>query len=443
MGADTHSPTPVAPTRVRYVVLGTACSLAVLTYVQRQGFVATTPYIKEDLKFSNELMGYLGAVWLIAYGAFQVPGGWFGDRFGARHMLTVLVLGWSLAVGAVGLIIGLPPGAWGPFACLVALQFLFAALQSGGFPILARVVADWVPVSRRASAQGTIWTFSRLGGALAPVLVVWLITQVFPNDWATPCWLLAALGLLWCCAFWPWFRNRPSEMPAVNAAELALITSGQPERPGPRPRLSWKHFVWSRNVWALCLMYGFVGFAANFITRLLNIYLRDHRHHSDQTTAWLAGLPLACGIVSCVLSGVLSDWLVRRTGSRKWGRRAVGITTLALAGLACLLALRAEEVWLLAVAFGAWMMFSDGIMGPGWASCADIGEQYAGTLSGAMNMTGAFIGAAGLAFAGRLLDQGNYDLLFLAFACSYALAALCWLAVDVTRPLVPRAVQEG
>ena len=59
-----------------------------------------------------------------------------------------------------------------------------------------------------------------------------------------------------------------------------------------------------------------------------------------------------------------------------------------------------------------------------------------------MNMTGAFIGAAGLAFAGRLLDRGNYDLLFLAFACSYGLAALCWLAVDVTKPLVPREEQE-
>ncbi len=28
--------------------------------------------------------------------------------------------------------------------------------------------------------------------------------------------------------------------------------------------------------------------------------------------------------------------------------------------------------------------------------------------------------------------------MFLVFAGSYALAALCWLAVDVTRPLVPR-----
>ena len=70
------------PTHVRYAVLGVACSLAILTYVQRQGFVATTPYIKEDLQFSNELMGYLAAAWLVAYGAFQVPGGLLGDRLG-------------------------------------------------------------------------------------------------------------------------------------------------------------------------------------------------------------------------------------------------------------------------------------------------------------------------------------------------------------------------
>lgn len=427
-----------APTHVRHLVLGTACSLAILTYVQRQGFVATTPYIKADFQLSNELMGYLGSVWLIAYGLFQVPGGLLGDRLGARHMLTVLVVGWSLAVGAVGLIAGLSPGGWLPFACLVVLQFAFAALQSGGFPGLARVVADWMPASRRGFAQGMIWTFSRIGGALAPLGVVWLITQVFANDWATPCWILAALGLIWCCLFWPWFRNKPSEKSTVNAAEVALIVAGRAASPASQRRLSWADFLLSRNVWALCLMYGFVGFSGNFITRLLNIYLHDHRHLDDQTTAWLFGLPLACGVASCVLSGMLSDWLIRRTGSRKWGRRIVGLVALTLASLSCVLASRADQIWLMALAFGSWMLFNDGIMGPGWASCADVGERYAGTLSGAMNMIGAFLGAAGTAFAGRLLDQNAYEFMFLGFACSYVLAAGCWLGIDVTKPLVPR-----
>src|SRR5207248_6625377 len=134
-----------------------------------------------------------------------------------------------------------------------------------------------------------------------------------------------------------------------------------------------------------------------------------------------------------------SDWLIRRTGSRTWGRRLVGCTTLALAGLATLLAIGAQEVWLLALAFSAWFFFNDAAMGPAWASCADVGERHAGTLSGAMNMTGAFLGAAAMSFAGWLFHRHLDDLVFVAFACSYGLAALCWLAVDVTKPLVPRA----
>src|SRR5438067_7744073 len=137
------------PTRERYQVLAVACSLAVLTYVQRQGFVAGTPYIKIDLGLDDERMGYLAAVWLVAYGLFQVPGGLLGDRLGARHLLTVLVLGWSLTLGAVALTAALPPGGWLAFASLVVLRFSFGMFQAGGFPALARVVADWMPGPQR------------------------------------------------------------------------------------------------------------------------------------------------------------------------------------------------------------------------------------------------------------------------------------------------------
>jgi hypothetical protein len=106
--------------------------------------------------------------------------------------------------------------------------------------------------------------------------------------------------------------------------------------------------------------------------------------------------------------------------------------------LTCLAVPWCGEVWLVGVAFSAWFFFNDLTMGPAWASCADVGERYAGTLSGAMNMTGSFLGAVGMALAGSLLHRGLADLVFVLFACSYALASLCWLAVDVTKPLVPQ-----
>src|SRR5437868_11344145 len=170
--APSITPTP-RPTRVRYRVLAAACSLAVLTYVQRQGFVAGTPYIKKDLGLNDEQIGYLAAVWLVAYGAFQVPGGLLGDRLGARRLLTILVLSWSLTAGAVALTVALPPGGWLAFAALAVLRFLFGMFQAGGFPGLARVIADWIPAPQRGLAQGPVRAFSRLGGFLAPLLVLW------------------------------------------------------------------------------------------------------------------------------------------------------------------------------------------------------------------------------------------------------------------------------
>jgi ACS family glucarate transporter-like MFS transporter len=430
----------VRPTGVRYLVLAAACSLAVLTYVQRQGFVAGTPSLKKDLGLDDEQMGYLASVWLVAYGLFQVPGGLLGDRLGGRLLLTLLVLTWSLLSGAVALAVLLPAGTWLPFAFLTVLRFLFGMFQAGGFPGLARVLADWMPQRQRGFAQGLVWTCSRVGGFLAPLLVLWLIGLC--GGWAVPLWLLASLGLVWSAFFWQWFRNRPGESPRVNAAERALIESGRPAGRVRPPPLPWSRFPGSRTVWGLCLMYGCGGFAGNFITSLLPIYLKDHRHLTHETTAWLSGLPLAFGAVSCVLGGVLSDWLIRRTGSRKWGRRLVGCVGMALAGVAILSTIWTEEVWILGLLFSVTFFLNDASMGPAWASCADVGEHYAGTLSGAMNMIGAFAGAAGMALAGALFKRDQDEVVFVVFACSYALAALCWFAVDVTRPLVPTALEK-
>jgi sugar phosphate permease len=356
-----------------------------------------------------------------------------------RHLLTLLVLGWAVTTGAVALTILLPDEIGWQLFFLLLLRFLFGMLQAGGFPVWARVVADWMPVQERGLAQGMVWTFSRLGGALSGFLFLWLF-QV-SGTWTTPFWYLAGLAVLWCALFWPWFRNRPEEMKQVNAAERDLIAAGRAGAlilPGPVP---WKKMLGSASVWGLCLMYGCVGFAGNFITSWLPEYLRKHRNLDSETSTWIYSLTFVSGLIACVLGGVLSDWIIRRTGNRKWGRRLNASLGLVFGGVVCLSLATplADEVLVLGLLFCAWFFCSDMMLGPAWASCADIGERYAGTLSGAMNMVGAFAGAAGMALAGALLKRGQDVLMFRIFACSYVLAALCWLLVDVTKPLTARS----
>src|SRR5437588_8635446 len=115
----------VRATHVRYQVLAVACCLALLTYINRLGFGVAASDIKSDLGLSNQQMGYLASAFLLAYGLFQVPGGLVGDRFGGRHLLTVLVLGWSLLSGATAFGLVFPRGAVSAFLFLLLLRFLF------------------------------------------------------------------------------------------------------------------------------------------------------------------------------------------------------------------------------------------------------------------------------------------------------------------------------
>jgi sugar phosphate permease len=423
---------PAPASRVRYRVLALACALAVVTYIHRIGFAVGAPEIKKSLGFDDAQVGYLMAAFLVAYGCFQVPGGLLGDRLGGRHVLTILVLGWSLLTGAVSLAV-LLPGVMLPLAFLLVLRFLFGMFQAGGFPTLGRIIADWMPVTERGFAQGAIWMFSRWGGALIPFLLIGLF-QVCGN-WPVPFLLIASLGILWCGAFWPWFRNHPEAMRQVNLGERKLIAAGRPKGIDQPRSVPWSKMAGSLSVWSLCLMYGFTGFSGNFFTTMLPLYLSGHRHLSPQGTAWLSALPLAGGSVACILGGAASDWAIRRWGNRRWGRRYVGLTGLGLAGPAFLSTIWAEDVWVLALLLTATFFCNDLTMGPAWAACADIGERYAGTLSGAMNMISALAGAGGAAMAGYLFRQGHPELVFIIFSGIYLLAAFCWLGVDVTRRL--------
>ena len=155
-------------------------------------------------------------------------------------------------------------------------------------------------------------------------------------------------------------------MPQLNPAERELI-SRQSAAAGERRPVPWRALLASPSVWGLCLMYGFVGFAGNFITSFLNVYLRDHRHLPDATTAWLAGLPLAAGVVSSLVGRGHFGLADPALGNRKLGTAAGRCVALALAGLATLCTPWVHEVWQLAIVLGAWMFFNDAMLGPAWA----------------------------------------------------------------------------
>jgi len=434
------------PTMVRYQVLGVACALGVIIYIHRVGFAFALPYIRADLGLTSAQASWLTAIFLVSYGLFEIPCGLLGDVFGARSLLTILVIGWSLTTGLVTLAVGLPIESMLPLLFLLVIRFLFGMFQAGAFPLLARILTDWAPVRLRASAQGLIWTCTRLGGFLSGYLIVGLILAL--GGWQAALWAVAMLGFMWSVGFWLWFRNRPEESPSVNQAERQLIAEGRAPHAAGHGSIPWRAMFQSRSVLGLCLLYMFGGFAANFYVTLLPSWLREQHGFSPETTALLGTLPLLVGVAACFLGGLLSDGIIKYTGNRKWGRRINGTVGTLIGGFAWLALGSAQEMWWIGFLLCLIFFCNDLCMGPVWACCGDIGERYAGTLGGAMNMMGNLAGAVGNLVAGAFFGKAiavpffgteftvsGSQLVFAIYACSYWLATLSWQLVDVTKPL--------
>jgi sugar phosphate permease len=439
-------PTPPAaaderPTSVRHAVLGAACLLAILTYLLRVGFNSVSTEMRTDLGLGQDHWGYLSAAFMVAYGLFEVPWGHLGDRLGVRGPLVWVVLGGSATTAAVALVTFLPPGIGTVLTALLVLRFLFGLFQAGTFPLISRMMADWIPTAERGQAQGLVWMSSRMGGSLAPLLLIPLFQGL--GSWQVPLVLVAGLGLVWAAGFWPLYRGHPEETPRVNAAELAIIAAGRGARPAAHGATPWRRMLRSRSVWCLCLMYGGLGFSGNFFLFFLPDYLKTQRGLPPGQAKWLSALPFVFGVFACLAGGALSDWIIRRTGNRRWSRRPVGMAGLALAAVGILATTQVRDVWWLGLLLCITFFGNDLSMGPAWAAATDKGGRYAGTLSGLMNMTASFTGAAAMAIVGQLLKDGYNDLPFVLFAVSYAIGALAWLGVDVTHTLAPDETTDG
>src|SRR4029078_6236655 len=105
MQSATHSgrPSGERPTRVRHVVLGLTVAAYMITYMDRQILALARPAIRVEIGISLVMMGWITFSFRIAYALFQLPGGWLGDRFGARRALTAVVPWGSLFTGLRGL----------------------------------------------------------------------------------------------------------------------------------------------------------------------------------------------------------------------------------------------------------------------------------------------------------------------------------------------------
>jgi MFS family permease len=402
-------------------VLGFTLALTAIAYLDRVCISTAAPAMKDDLGITDAEMGYVFSAFTLAYALFEVPSGWLADRFGARLMLTRIVLWWSAMTAATGLAEG--------FASLLALRFLFGVGEAGAFPSMARVYSRWLPAGERGRAFGLALMTAALGGAVTQPLVVVLLQLV---HWRHTFMLFGIVGVAWVVAWFWWVRDDPHHHAAVNAAELAAIGC---EPPTPHGLVPWSALVRDRNMMALSAMYLFAIYGWYFYLTWLPTYLLRARGFDLTRVGLLASLPLLSIAGGVLGGGWLSDALASHWGSRV-ARRTPGVIGLPLAAAAILGAVSTSSSIASAILLASAAGLAALGVSPGWAVCLEIGGRHAGVVSGTMNMFGNLGGTLSPIVVGLSLQWwGSWNVPLVSVAVCYVLAALCWLAIDPTRPI--------
>ena len=413
------------PTRARHVTIWFCIALAVITYIDRVCISQAAPAMRNELGLTAIQMGWAFSVFGWAYAFFEVPGGWLGDRMGARRVLMRIVIWWSFFTAATGWV-------WNTTS-LIVTRTLFGAGEAGAFPNMTRIFTTWLPGRERERAQAILWLSSRWGGALTPLLVAYILQFM---SWRRAFELFGALGVIWAVAFYRWYRDDPSEHRSVNRAELAMLPPTS-ETAVVAGHLPWRLLVSKPAIWLLCAQYACLSYGWWFYVTWLPSYLREARGTSVKMGALLAGLPLLLGGIGCLISAALIPRIARATGSVARARRIIAIVGFLGASASIFIFTTVQDPVKAMLVLGMAGLFNDFVMPAAWAGCMDIGGRYAGTVSGAMNMFGSIAGALSPLAVGYLLSwtSQNWTLTFYVSAAIYSLGAICWLFLDAHTPL--------
>jgi len=411
---------------VRHGVVVLTLLLIAVAYLDRICIATAAPAIRADLGLSDTEMGLVFSAFTLAYALFEVPSGWFADRFGARIALTRIVVWWSAMTAATGLATG--------FASLFLVRLLFGFGEAGAFPATARVYARWLPAAQRGRVFGMLIMAGALAGAITqPLVVAMLGVMPWPRAFA----VLGAVGLVWAGGWWWWFRDDPHAHPGVNPAERALIAAGGAHAATQHVPVPWRLLARNRTLGMLCLMYFGAIYGWYFYLTWLPTYLLRARGFDLRQVGWLAALPLLAIAAGVFLGGWLSDAGTRRWGSRA-GRRLPGLVGLPLAALAVIGAVEATAPIAAAVLLAAAAGLAALGVAPGWAACLEIGGPHAGVVTGTMNTFGNLGGALSPIVVGVCVDRwGSWNAPLLSVAALYLGAAACWLAIDPARTITP------
>ena len=419
------------PTRVRFGVLALITFATMLNYVDRSVMGVAQPALVRELAIGPEVMGLIFSAFSWTYALAQIPGGLVLDRLGARLTYALSLALWSLTTALHGLMSSV--------AGLFSARLALGLAEAPCFPANSRILATWFPQTERARANGVYSVGQYVGLGFMIPLLTYIVAAL---GWRALFFIFGGLGVLFAFCWYAAYRE-PHESRRVNQSELDYIAAGGGlDSNAPRFVLSWpavaalikKRQILGASIGQFCGNSTLVFFLTWFPS-----YLATERGMDWMRSGFAASLPYIAASIGVLVGGVVSDGIIRRTGSATLGRKAPIITGLLLTSTMVLANFTASNT--LVIAIMSLAFFGQGMVNLGWTLIADVApKQLMGLTSGVFNFCANLAGIVTPLVIGFVLGATGSFYGALAYIAALGLigaAAYVFIVGDVERVEIP------
>ncbi|MEX3957533.1 MFS transporter [Trinickia sp. EG282A] len=420
--ADAHSvaaPFPLdragaaARGRWRFGMLALITIVLALSSGDRAALSVAGTDMGRELGITTIEIGYLFSAFSWAYVLFMIPSGWLSDRVGSKRSMFWAVAVWSAFTVCMGLVhfVGLV------FPLLLGLRFLLGVAESPVGPASTRVIASWFPSSERGIAGAIFNSAQYFSLAVFTPFMGWLC---YAFGWEYVFIVMGCVGFV-IAAVWLRFYYLPIRHPRVTEAELSYIreggglvdlqgrkraATGVPQRSQIaeigllfRSRMLLGMFVGQYCITAVTWFY----------VTWFPIYLVKQRGFDILQAGFVSSIPALCGLIGAVVSGFVSDALLRSTGSLSLARKGPIVTGVLLSST-MILCNYIDVPWLVVAVMSA-AFFGKGFGNLGFSVVADTAPQeMVGVTGGVFNAIGNIAGIVTPVVIGYLLhSSGSFN----------------------------------
>ncbi|HVP10848.1 MAG TPA: MFS transporter [Phycisphaerae bacterium] len=414
----------IPPSRQRWVhIIPVAMVMYVLAYVDRINVAMVFPYIDQSFGLTDADVGFAAGIFFVGYMVLQIPGGMLASRWGARRVVAVLMILWSLAAIATGLVENRTQ--------LYIARFVLGVFEGGVWPAVLVLLATWFPQDERARANALWMICLPISAVMMAPITGWLLS-VLP--WR---WVFIAEGLpplLWLVVWWTFIADRPRDARWMAPGErselerrLAAENAAKAPACGHLAALTDRRVLWLAVAYFFW-MAGFYGYTM-WVPSVVKSFAADGR---SALVGWIVAIPFAFAMVAMVLNSAWSDRRLKRE-AHVWGPLIIGVIGLTggqWAAHSPLISL----VFLILAAIGVYAPF-----GPFWAiPSALLPSAVIGSAMGIINAVGNLGGFAGPYVVGFIRGRTHDGFAGLAMLSgSLLIAVVIFLKLGVDQPTPP------